>query len=173
MRGDSVAAPRLILDDAPPPKRVRRVAGSHRSGTTLLGWIGLAFVCVGVVDVALAWIPLGFGSAEWEFGTVLATLNGLPLPALGLTLVMTAALADGSRRTARGAVIALAGLGVFVLATGFLFATAIPLALRSAISTPVRVGTEKAILKGLALVLLYPAAFGAIAVRGWRLSRAE
>jgi hypothetical protein len=166
MRRESITAPRLILDDTA-PKPARRVAKRPRSGTTLLGWIGLAFVCVGAVDVAFAWVPLGFGSPEWQFGTVLASLNGLPLPALGLTLVMTAGLADGSRRTARGAAVALVALALFVLASGFLFVAAIPLALHNASG---RIGTEKAVLRGVALVLLYPAAFGAIAIRGWRLA---
>jgi hypothetical protein len=165
-------APRLILDGAP-PKRVRRPKVSQHSGTTLLGWIGLAFVCVGVVDVGLAWVPSGFGSPEREFGTMLAMLNGLPLPALGLTLVMTAALADGYARVARAAALALVGLAALVVVGAFVFATAIPLALRNAVGTSVRVGTEKAVLKGMALALLYPTACVAIAIRGWRLAEPE
>ena len=39
----------------------------------VLDWLGLAFLLMGLVDLALAWFPLGLGNPEWEFGTISAT----------------------------------------------------------------------------------------------------
>jgi len=46
--------------------------------------------------LALLWYPLQFGSADWEFGTISAYLNGMPLGTLGLALLAAGAIgADG------------------------------------------------------------------------------
>ena len=64
--------------------------GRLRGGAALSGLllpVGLAFLVAGGADLVLTWFPAAFGTAEWEFGTITQTLNGLPVPTLGLALV--------------------------------------------------------------------------------------
>jgi hypothetical protein len=81
-QGSSGSAERVLL--AKEPDERLPLEESADFGWYLLGWIGLAFALVGGFDLALIWIPLGFGNPEWEFGTVSATLDGLPVTTLGL-----------------------------------------------------------------------------------------
>ena len=57
-------------------------------GWRLLGWVGLVFLVIGLLDLGLGWYPPRFGSAEWEFGTITRTLDSLPISVLGLAMVM-------------------------------------------------------------------------------------
>src|SRR5687767_11526069 len=83
----TMAAPRILVKNADLDRSLRVLrSGDTEAVWPLLGLIGLAFTVIGAVDIALAWYPSALGSAEWEFGTIGATLNGLPLPALGLFL---------------------------------------------------------------------------------------
>lgn len=68
----------------------RRGGGGYEWG--VLGSLGLAFAVVSLTDVALTFYPLGFGSAEWEFGTATAVMNNLPLAVVGIGLMGLAGL---------------------------------------------------------------------------------
>ena len=134
----------------------------------MLGWTGLAFCFVGGLDVALTWLPLSLGNPEWEFGTITASLNGLPLAVMGLALVMVSAVSRGRRWLVRTTAMVFLALGVMILAAGVLYATDVPIALQ-AITTPVaRVGLGKAMIKTASQVIGYPALFVWIAVKGLR-----
>jgi cellobiose-specific phosphotransferase system component IIC len=134
----------------------------------LLGSIGLAFALVGVVDITLAWFPSAFGSAAWEFGTIGATLNGLPLPALGLMLVLAGGMARASRWQVRAASIAFTVLTIAIVAVALIYVTVVPVALADVTNGAVRTGLMKSIIKALVLLALYPALFGWGAHRGFR-----
>ena len=58
---------------------------------------GIFIIIVGWVDIFVGWFPLGFGSPEWEFGAVSATVDGLPLSTLGLVATLLGTSAPGSR----------------------------------------------------------------------------
>ena len=141
-------------------------------GWELLGWVGFAFVLIGGVDMLLAWYPAAFGSPEWEFGTVASTLNGLPLPTLGLMLIMASGVAQGRVWMARGASVTMIGLVVILVAIGILFITVVPLALQAVSNPLARTGILKAIAKSSVLLVLYPALFSWVALLGFRRTRA-
>src|SRR5262245_56246877 len=61
----------------------------------LLGWSGLVYILVGGIDILLAWYPIEFGNAEWEFGTISATLDRLPLATVGAMFILAAGVARG------------------------------------------------------------------------------
>ncbi len=81
---DSIQS-RLVLPGSGtrPAGAVRAPAGAW----TLLAIAGWGFFLIGLMDVAFVWYPTAFGNGGWEFGSVTAALNGLPLPALGLALI--------------------------------------------------------------------------------------
>ena len=135
-----------------------------------LGWIGLAFVIIGMVDLVLAWYPPALGSPEWEFGTIGATLNGLPLPALGLTLSLAAGIAGGSRWRMRTTSVVAVCLALLVFGLAFIYVTVIPVALAEATNPVVRTGLLKSIAKAIALLAIYPVLFTWVGYQGWRQS---
>ena len=140
---------------------------------SLLGYIGIAFILVGALDVGLAWFPFVLGSAEWEFGTIGATLNGLPLPGLGLMLVLASGVALGLPVRIRVVAAICAVLVVALLGLGFLYVTVIPVALSEVTNPVVRAGLMKSIVKALALLVIYPALFGWVGFRGLKSSFAK
>ena len=166
-----MAAPKIVLTEMPKrPAPINRLP-VPQPGWELLGWIGLAFVLIGGVDLLLTWYPWAFGSPEWEFGTVASTLNGLPLPALGLMLSMAAGVAQGRMWMARGASVAMVVLVVILIGVGILFITVVPLALQSVPNPLARTGILKVIAKSSVLLVIYPALFSWVALLGFRRTR--
>jgi hypothetical protein len=164
-------AQKIMVAGLTPDRPHRIVRSTPELGWELLGWVGMAFALIGALDLALAWLPPAFGNAQWEFGTVSVSLNGLPLPALGLMLVLTAGVAQGSRWKVRLALAALLLLTVVLLASAVLYVTVVPLALQDVQNPAVRTGLMKSIVKALLLLALYPTLFVWAAVKGWRASR--
>lgn len=117
-----------------------------RTAWKLLGWLGLLFVVIGVVDVALNWYPLAFKSAEWEFGTVAATIASLPLLTIGLMALLAAALARGSRAGVTTMAVMFVISLLFVIAAYLLFLSDVPIALKAA-QGPVATTIKKAIVR--------------------------
>ena len=137
---------------------------------SLLGYIGFAFLIIGAIDIGLAWFPFVLGSPEWEFGTIGASLNGLPLPGLGLMLVLASGVALGNRVQIRIAALVCAFLVLALLVLAFLYVTVIPVALGEVSNAVVRAGLMKSIVKALVLFVIYPVLFGWVAFRGMRLA---
>jgi hypothetical protein len=125
------------------------------AGWRAIGAIGLTLLAAGLVDLALAWSPMRFGSPEWEFGTISATLNNLPVPTMGLALLA----AHGAAIDRKGQLLAVglwaaAMAGMLVVAAAF-YALDVPLALR-AVQEPVARGSLKTgIVKGVASIVVY------------------
>jgi hypothetical protein len=134
----------------------------------LLGLAGLAFVAVGFADLALTWVPLRVGSPEWEFATMTQTLNGMPVPALGVVTLMAAAAAAQLRWLVRIGAVLMVLLALLLLAGGVLYLLTVPLGLRSVTDPMALLGLKKAMAKSLVQLLVYPALFLTIAVAGWR-----
>ena len=87
--------------------RVARVAGAVLA---LVGW----------TDVVLLWYPLNVGNPEWEFATVGATYDALPLATIGSAALTIAALGRRSRRALRAlgawfVIVSLVLVGAYVL----------------------------------------------------------
>ncbi len=163
--------PRILVQ---PAKQGRHpLTPAPEFGWLLLGWAGLTFAVVGGLDVALAWYPLGLGNAEWEFGTVTASLNGLPLFTMGMALLLGAAVARGRRGGVRLVAAAFVVVAVAIVLAALLWATNVPLALHSVADPAVATGLKKAIVKTCAQAIAYPVGFVWIAIKAWRHSRAS
>ena len=160
---------RVVVPDARQGPSALRSVQAPAAGWAILTWIGAAFVIIGVVDLGLAWYPTQFGVVDWEFGILAVTLDNLPLPALGLTLLVVAALSNGRAWQVGLATVVLALL-VALLAAGFvIYLTTVPLALKAEV--PVRFSVHKAIAKTTVQFLAYLVVFGVMAMKTRRVLR--
>lgn len=153
----------------------RVVMGKSDRGTAappsvwrLLAGVGALFVIVGGADLALTWLPLGFGNPEWEFGTVTAMMDGLPVPTLGLVAVAGAARLAGARGIARGVSVVLVVLALWIVGAAILYLTTVPIALRAVTDPVIRAGLDKAVTKTAVQCVAYPIGLAWLAVAAWR-----
>ena len=157
-------------EDAPSSRR--RLAPAPDYGWYLLGWLGLVFVIVGGVSLALMWYPVLIGNPQWEFGTVSSTYDSLPITALGLGLLLGAGVARGIRWWTRIAAVLFLLLALLVIGGLVLYATNLPLALRAVTDPLARSGLKRAIAKALVQGVMYGGVFCILGVSAWRHSRA-
>ena len=164
---------RAILMKDPPTERKRWIPADSEFGWVLLGVAGAAFFLAGLTDLTLAWIPLHLGNAEWEFGTISRSLDSLPLPLLGISLVLASGVARGSRGWVRTGVVILGLLAVWVVVSAILYALDIPLALRAVQQQPqVLAGLHKSITRTVLQAVLYAGAASVLTWQGWKRLRA-
>ena len=148
-------APRVVLPDASKRSGGEVVKAAPAGAWTLLAIAGWGFLLIGSMDVGLVWYPTAFGNGGWEFGSVTAALNGLPLPVMGLALVLAGAVAAGRPATAR-IVQLLSGLLLMAVAImAVLYGLRVSEA-RAAVSAPLDVaGLQKAIVRSAAQLVIY------------------
>lgn len=171
-------APMRIIDSTASRQFVDKPAASARSEASLLrdawsliGWLGIVLVGLGFFDIALGMYPLAFGNSEWEFGMITGILNGFALPTMGFYLFLGSLIALGKRIGARVTALVMVIVAVSLILLGLLYATAIPLALKSAPNALVALGIKKALLKAGVLLVGYLALYFFAAFRGWRSGR--
>lgn len=141
--------------------------GAPRTAWRLFGWFGWLLIVVGGLDLVSQWYPTAFKSAEWEFGVVSVTIASLPLLTIGATVVLASFLARGRRGGVAVIGIGFALLFVVVGLMLALFASDIPLALRSPPGPPLT-GIKKAIVRTLVMGLAYEIAYFVAAVTSFR-----
>lgn len=156
-----------VVLGGPEPRRTPSTVVADGRIWRFLGWAGWVFVAVGGVDSLLTWFPLALGQPEWEFGTITASLNGLPLPVLGLVLVLGANVAAGRTWMVRVVAVVMLLLALVVLAVAVLYMLNVPLALRAVTDPLARQGVLKAMVKTVVQVIAYPTGLIAMAVIAW------
>src|SRR6185312_14688849 len=133
------------------PRAPDHVTGA---GWAQLGWLGVVLFIFGITDIALGWYPAAFGNAEWEFGVLAATLNGLALPTIGLYFILCHALQAGRRGSLRALGVLCLLLSVGLLGLAFIYLTVVPMALASQSRNAIALlGLEKATVKAVVLLL--------------------
>lgn len=158
--------PRILVRSEATSRTI--LAPAPDTGWYLLGGIGFVFAVVAGADLALAWYPLGFGNAEWEFGTVTTVLNGLPLLAMGLALGFASAAARGKAGLLKFWSLVLVLLGLVILGCLALYARNVPVALASVQEEGLKLGMQKAVLKTIVQGITYPVAFLWTGWLGWK-----
>jgi hypothetical protein len=135
----------------------------------LFGWFGGLLVLLGAVDLFSQWYPTSFKSAEWEFGVVAVTIASLPLLTIGAVGMLASFLSRAKRNgvMAMGAFFALLFVVVGLMLA--LFASDLPLALRSP-PGPALTSVKKAILRTLVMGACYEVAYFVAAVTSFRYS---
>jgi len=153
--------PRGVLINEPPPRpqEPRPPAEDFRLGWSLVWVMGWLFAVVGLLNTVLIWIPLRFSSPEYEFTSVAASLDGLPLALMGMTLALAASRASGRVKSATALIVLLLVVTLLVVVGGVLYWLNVPLALNALKNQPVpRLGIVKSVIKVTAQVVLYSAA---------------
>jgi hypothetical protein len=135
----------------------------------VLGWLGLAFLVMSMIDIVLGWYPVRFGTPEWEFGTISATVAALSIPTLGLYLMLCSAISRERAGVAKAVGIAMIVMAVFLLGMAILYLTTVPLALKSVRTNDMAsAALKKAVLKWLILFIGYEALYIAGGLKGLR-----
>lgn len=157
--------PAIVLNEpAGPKKRVQDFVLGWRL-LMVMGWL---FTVVGLLNTILLWVPLRFGSPEYEFASVAAMLDGLPLTMMGLTIALASSRALADNQGALAATILLWVVAVVVVAAGVLYWLNVPIALGAVTEPMIRLGIKKSMLKVTTQAVLYPAAMVFLAVIGSR-----
>ena len=161
-----MSSPKVLVrqDAAPKP----RLTPAPDFAWALFGWLGIVFTAVGGLDLLLTWYPLHFGNPEWEFGTVSASLDGLPVMTLGLVMLMGTGVARGQRWLVRTVAVVLVALTLVILGAALMYATNVPIALDAVTQPAIRTGLKKAIAKAAGQSVLYPIAYTLLAVKAWK-----
>lgn len=163
-----MTSPRILVrEDA----KTRARAGAEPApelGWYLLGGLGFVFALVGGLDILLAWYPTGFGNAEWKFATVTTTMSSLPLFALGLVLLTGSAMGRGRKWLMKTMVVVLLLVVVAVLGCALLYVPQISAALASVKDPTIKIGVERAILKTVIQLVMYPIVLTGIAWLSWK-----
>ena len=135
---------------------------------------GIFVIIVGWVDILVGWFPLGFGSPEWEFGVVSATVDGLPLSTLGVVMTLLGASAFGSRWGLWTASVWAAWVLVVLMVAGVLYALTVPVALGQLGPAGLQDPLGRAVIKTSTLLAVYTCFYGWMewqAIRGLRGAR--
>jgi len=158
---------KAILINDPPAEPKRPVQGATLGWSVLLvmGWL---FVIVGLLNIVLLWWPLQMGNPEYEFASVAASLDSLPLPTMGLAFALAASRASGRPTSAKAAMVIAVVVAVLVVLAAALYGLDVPLALNAVKAGPIRLGILKSIMKVSAQAVLYPVALIAFARIGNR-----
>ena len=167
----SLAAPQILVPEVDASSGRRRLAPAPDYGWYLMGWIGLAFLLVGGLDLALAWYPPQIGNPQWEFGTVSRTYDNLAITALGLTLLLGAGVARGVRWWTRTVAVLFLVLAVLLLAGFVLYLLNIPLALKSVTDPVALSGLKRAMTKTMGQAVVYTVVFFVLGLSGLRYRR--
>jgi hypothetical protein len=129
---------------------------------TVAGWL----------DIALLWYPPRLGEADWEFGIIAQSLDAMPLPTMGLTLLAVAGLLHQGRGPRWLLVGIFALVTLWLAGCAVLFALDVPQALR-AIERDARLGPgiKRVLLKTTVYFASYVAGHVAATVWLWRRAR--
>lgn len=159
-----------VLQGSQPGKRAVVRPWSEEATYRVVGWAGALLALAALCDYALAFYPLGFGSAEWEMATIGSVVQGLPLLSIGL-----AALWVCAARLAWRAMLVVVGAGGLILAACvfvslLLFVTDVPLAVRATQSVA-RLGIYKLVARTLILGLMFGTAYAVMGVMALKRAR--
>jgi hypothetical protein len=116
--------------------------------------LGIALALVGFSDFAMLWYPARWASVDWEFGTVSAAFDGLPLLTIGLGLATAAAVARGRRGAMGGLAAVLLVMLLLLIAMLLVFVLDVPVVIR-AVDPRLRQTLFKSLVKTGSMALVY------------------
>jgi hypothetical protein len=121
--------------------------------------------------VGLVWYPTAFGNSGWEFGSITTSLNGLPLPVMGTSLILASAIARAHRPAAFAALVVSGMFLLCVLGMAIFYALDLPIAIRAVNDKLAQDGLRKAIARSVAQISIYGTVFVLVIWRARRLLR--
>ena len=155
-------------------EKLRSESTLTRDAWMPLGWLGVTFIGMGVVDIGLGTYPPAFGNSEWEFGVVSSILNGFAIPTMGVYLLLSSAIARGRSRLSRGVAIGMFLTAAALILMGLLYVTVVPIALNAVNQNDViYLGMKKAVVKALIFMLAYWILYFLGGIKGWKASKVK
>ena len=125
----------------------------HGHEWIVLAGLGGAFGLVALLDIVLTFVPIGFGSAEWEFATATAVMNNLPVAVVGIGLVAVAGLGRRVPTLVTLASVVASALVVLILGLTVMFGRHVGAAVASVTDPILRQGLYESIIRtGVQLV---------------------
>ena len=121
--------------------------------------VGLFLGAIGWFDLVMLWLPGHFGRAEWEFGTISATFDALPLATLGVGLLLAGMLATGWMTRLKALGWSCLGIVVVLLAVLVLYGLDVPLAWKGVAPAALPM-LKRAMAKTVVLALAYLFVYG-------------
>ena len=150
-----------------PGERSSRAQPDEQAAWAMVFLVGASLVAIGATDVAMLFYPARFASLDWEFGTISAFVDGLPVMTIGFSAMIVASAARGWRRW-RGVLAALALLmAIATLVMLMIFVLDAPAAFR-AINPAMRQSLTKAVVKTGFMGFVYVCLYAALGVWTWR-----
>jgi cytochrome bd-type quinol oxidase subunit 2 len=135
--------------------------------------LGFVFALVGGLDLLLAWYPAIWNNSEWKFATVTTTLNSFPLFSLGLVLLTGSAMGRGRKWLMRTMVVVLAVVVLLLLGCALLYLPQISPALANTQDATIKIGLQRAILKTVVQLVMYPIVLAGTAWLSWKHYRSQ
>lgn len=145
----------------------RDVVADQRTAWAMLVALGVILSLVGLLDLGLLFFPPRWASLDWEFGTISATIEGLPLLTVGLGLMTVGSVARGRTGWMRLLSIAFILLALVIITLLVVFALDVPVAMR-AVQAAGRETLLKTIAKAGGMGFLYVIMYAALGVWTWR-----
>ncbi len=136
---------RILIKDQ--ERQATSVHPSWPAAWRAIGWFGFLLAVIGIGDALVNWYPMGWGSPEWEFGTISTTFGALPLVTMGLAALLGSVLARGSRSGIIAVSIFVLLAGLTLLALYVLFLTDVPLALKATARSAARLAIRRGIVR--------------------------
>lgn len=159
--------PSRIVVPAESGDRKSAPRGAPEPALRVVVLVAVALAMAALIDFGALWWPVRFGNLDWEFATIAATADALPLTTLTLGVLLGIAIWRG-RRLSAGVLGGIYGvLGLAALSMLVMHALNAPIALR-AVALESRPLVVKAAAKTVALLGLYAALYGSLAWLGLR-----
>lgn len=155
----------MVLKDDSSARWGKPLPGGPSRSYKAMGWVGFGLLIVGLLDFGLAWVPPRFSDSAWRLTSAAQGLDALPIPTLGMVLLLVAGFHARRRWWALASGAAGLTLIFAILVSVGLWAPSVPLALETA---PAELEGE---LFGMVLEmaiqsLVYPAVFAYLARMG-------
>jgi hypothetical protein len=114
---------------------------------------------VSLLDLGMLWWPVRLGDMNWEFGTVSATVDALPLPTLALFGLLVIAILRGQSGWGIPLAVVLGATVLLLAAMLAVHALNLPLLARAVEEPGSREAVQRAALKTIGSLLAYLALY--------------
>ena len=142
----------------------RVAAPDSDSAWVMMMWLGMAAAVIGYTDVIMNWIPAQWANLDWEFSTIGATLDGMPLGTMGLGAATIAAAAMGWGRPRQILGVLELVVAVIIVILTVILLLEVPVLLRS-VEPQARGLLSRALLKTFLEAVVLIAAYSVIGLR--------
>ena len=157
----------MVLKDDSSTRWGKPLPGGPSRSYKAMGWVGFGFLIVGLLDFGLVWVPPRPGDLEWRFSSAAQGFGALPIPTLGMVLLLVAGFQARRRWWALLSGAAALALILAILASVALWVPSAPLALET-VPEELEMGLYRTLAQMMMQSLAYPVMFAYLAWMGLR-----